>query len=164
MRLRDRQDKIERLLSIYKTSKKGPFEEAATHVRGEVDFSGALLKMDDLDQQNFDALRRAGIRTGVDARFTFETNVRGKDYFMAELKASQKVGEDLSNPSGNPPLSLSKVCYKANVTDWFSAVVVPIGAHCRDIESDASFSHQVKANVPPPARSHFKAQFVFLVT
>lgn len=150
MRLRDRQDKIERLLSIYKTSKKGPFEEAATHVRGGVDFSGAVWKMDNVDQQNFNDLRRAGLRTGVDAWFTFETNVRGKDYFVVELKASQKVGEDLTNFSGNPPLSLAKVFYKANITDWFSAVVIPIGAHCRDIEGDSSFLHQVRAIVPAP--------------
>ncbi|KAK4795381.1 hypothetical protein SAY86_013375 [Trapa natans] len=144
MRLRDRQDKIEKLLSIYKTSKKGPFEEAATHVRGEVDFSGALLKMDSVDQQNIDQLRIAGINTGVDARFTFETNVRGKDHFLVELKTSRKVGGDLNDISGNPSLSLAKVFYRANIADWFSAILIPIGAHCSDIVSDSSFLHQGK--------------------
>ncbi|OWM80937.1 uncharacterized protein LOC116193070 [Punica granatum] len=144
MRLRDRQDKIERLLSIYKTSNKGPFEEAGTRVRGEVDVSGAVLKMDTVDQQNFDALRRAGIRTGVNARFTFETQIRGKDYFVAELMASQKAAEDFTDFSGNLPLSLSKVFYKANITDWFSAAAIPIGAHCRDIGNDSSSSRQGK--------------------
>ncbi|KAK4804899.1 hypothetical protein SAY86_004716 [Trapa natans] len=159
MRLRDRQDKIEKLLSIYKTSKKGPFEDAATHVRGEIDFLGSLLNMDGFDQQNIDDLKRAGVRTGVNARFTFETNVRGKDYFIAELKASQKVGVDLTDLSGNPPLSLAKVFYKANIADWFSAVLIPIGAHCSDIESDSSFSHQGEGLTDKsPLRPPFSSQ------
>lgn len=68
--------------------------------------------------------------------------------FIAEIMTGQTVGEDLTDFSGDPPLSLAKIFYKVNVTDWFSTVAIPIGAHCRDIASNASSSLKVKADVP----------------
>ncbi|KAL9275173.1 hypothetical protein AKJ16_DCAP27038, partial [Drosera capensis] len=79
MKLRDRQDKVERVLTVYKTSKAGPFEGDRTHVRGEVDSSGALLFSEDLDQQNLESISSAGIRTGTVSRLILGTTVRQKD-------------------------------------------------------------------------------------
>ncbi|GFZ10470.1 hypothetical protein Acr_21g0010690 [Actinidia rufa] len=111
MKLRDRQDKVERVLSFYKSSKGSPFQEASTHVRGEVDMLGALLMMDNADQQNCDTIRRAGIRTGVHSS----------------------------------PLSLAKVFYAANISDWFSVAAIPVGAHCRDVGIATNSHHEKRA-------------------
>lgn len=139
MKLRDRQEKVERMLSFYKISMGNPFREASTHLRGEVDVLGALLMMDSADQQNCDALRRSGIRTGVESKFTFETTIRQKDTLVAEFVASQKEEENRGDVPGSA-LSLSKVSYIANVNHWFSAIAIPVGAQCRDFGVSTSSS------------------------
>ncbi|KAI4298409.1 hypothetical protein L6164_031974 [Bauhinia variegata] len=140
MKLRDRQDKVERMLSFYKPSKGSPFQESSTHVRGQVDLLGALLLMDRIDQQNLDAISRAGIRTGVDSRFIFETTIRQEDSLVVELVASQKGAEHLGDIQGSP-LSMAKLSYVANVNDWLSVLAIPVGAQCRDVglASNSSF-------------------------
>ncbi|CAK9143849.1 unnamed protein product [Ilex paraguariensis] len=140
MILRDRQDKVERMLSFYKSSKGSPFQESSTLVRGEVDVLGALLMMDNVDEQKRDAVRRAGIRTGIDLRFTFETTVRQKDTLVTEFVASERGQNDVLRS----PLSLAKVLYAADVSDWFSAVAVPVGARCRDVAITTNSSDQGK--------------------
>lgn len=142
MKLRDRQDKVERILS-YKSSTGSPFKEANTHVMGEVDVLGALLMKDNVDQQDYDAFNRAGMRTGIDSRFTFKTTIRQSDTLVAEFAASQKGQGYLGHDFGSP-LSLAKVLYVANVSDWFSAVAVPVGAQCRDVGFATDSAHQGK--------------------
>lgn len=142
MKLRDRQDKVEQILSFYKTSKGSPFQEASTHVRGEVEALGAILMMGDADQQHYDALDRAGIRTGVDSRFTFETTLRGKDILVADFVAAEK-GKGLIGDISGRPLSLAKLSYMANISDWISAVAIPVGAQFRDVDSTTNSIHQV---------------------
>lgn len=132
MKLRDRQDKVEKMLSFYKTAKGSPFQEFSTHVHGTVDLGGALLLVHKVDEQNHDALKRAGMRTGINSRFTFETSMREKDSLVAEFVACQDDDGSSDNLFGIP-LSLGKVMYSANVNDWFSAVVVPWGARCKDV-------------------------------
>ncbi|KAI4295605.1 hypothetical protein L6164_035631 [Bauhinia variegata] len=144
MKLRDRQEKVERVLSFYKTSKGGPFQEASTHVKGQVDLLGALLLMDRIDQQNLDAISRAGIRTGVDSRFTFETTIRQKDSLVVELVASQKGAKYPGDVQGSP-LSMEKLSYMANVNDWLSVTTIPVGAQCRDVGISSNSSHQGKS-------------------
>uniref|UniRef100_A0A5B7AXJ2 Uncharacterized protein n=1 Tax=Davidia involucrata TaxID=16924 RepID=A0A5B7AXJ2_DAVIN len=138
MKLRDRQDKVERMLSFYKSSKGSPFQEASTHVRGEIDILEALLMMDNVDQQNYGTIRRAGIRTGIQSRFTFESTIRQNDNLVVEFVASEKGQGDVLGS----PLSLAKVFYEANISDWCSAVAIPVGAHCRDVGVATSSSYQ----------------------
>ncbi|XP_021668114.2 uncharacterized protein LOC110655916 isoform X1 [Hevea brasiliensis] len=129
MKLRDRQDKVERTLSFYKASKRSPFQEASTHVRGEIDVLGAILLLGNVDQRHHDALGRAGIKTGIDSRFTFETTIREKDALLAELVGTTKCDDEVSLSA----LSLAKVSYIANISDWFSAIASPVGAQFRDL-------------------------------
>ncbi|XWS26827.1 hypothetical protein CRYUN_Cryun26dG0063400 [Craigia yunnanensis] len=142
MKIRDRQDKVERLLSFYKTSKGNPFQESSTLLRGEVDLLGAVLLMSKVDEEHWDGVGRAGIRTGVDSRFRFETTVRDKDSLGIEFVANQK--RDASNDGDvyGTPLSLSKLFYKANAGDWFSAIAIPFGAQFRDFGVAPDFSLQ----------------------
>ena len=144
MRLRDRQDKVEKVLSLYNTQRSSPFQENVTHVKGEVNVLGALLFMSVIDNHSFKALHRAGISTGIHSRLTFETTVRESDSLVAEFVANQKAKVDFGVDSGSE-LTLSKVLYKASVGDWMSATVVPVGARCRDVSIIANPSHQVCA-------------------
>ncbi|KAI3930760.1 hypothetical protein MKX01_037206 [Papaver californicum] len=86
MKLRDRQDKVERVLSFYKATKG---QEVNTRVRGEVNVVGSLLFLENADQQTCDTLNKAGMQTGIGSRFTFETIVREKDALMGEFTATQ---------------------------------------------------------------------------
>ncbi|KAF8023502.1 hypothetical protein BT93_F0876 [Corymbia citriodora subsp. variegata] len=144
MKLRDRQDKVERVLSFYKASKDSPFQEASTHVRGEVDVLGGLLKINNIDQQDYGAFPGAGIPTAIDTKFTFETIVREKDVLAAQFVAGQRGREHVNGFLESPPLSLAKVFYKAYLSDWFSVMAVPVGAQCRDVGVISSCFHQGK--------------------
>ncbi|KAI3730334.1 hypothetical protein L1987_61504 [Smallanthus sonchifolius] len=123
MKLRDRQDKVERLLS-FKSSKSSLFDETSTRVTGEIEALGLLLMIDRIDEDNREAIGRTGIKTGISSRFTFETTVREKDSVTAEFVAKGQL---------DGPLSLAKVIYAANVNDWCSVVAVPLGAKCSDV-------------------------------
>lgn len=142
MKLRDRQDKVERMLSFYRISKGSPNQEGGTLVRGEIDSIGALLMIHNADHENIELLRQAGIRTGLDSRFTFELNMRDKDTLSFELLSSHKGNINLADISGCP-LSLAKVFYTAHVSDWLSVYAIPVGAQCRDVAIVTNPSHQV---------------------
>lgn len=140
MKIRDRQEKVERVLSLYSSSKGNPFQDARTLVRGEVDIVGGLLLLDSINDQHRDAIQTAGVTTGIDFRFLFETTNRQKDRFVAEFVADGKGEANFSAGA----LSLAKVMYAANVSDWLSAVVVPLGAQCKDVAVKTSL-HQDKS-------------------
>ncbi|XP_076910933.1 uncharacterized protein LOC143568743 [Bidens hawaiensis] len=123
MKLRDRQDKVERILSL-KSSKPSPFSETSTRVRGEIEALGMVLMVDGINEDNQEAINRIGIKTGVNSRFTFETTVREEDSLTAEFVAKGQL---------DGSLSLAKVAYSANVNDWCSLVAVPLGAKCSDV-------------------------------
>ncbi|KAF8090674.1 hypothetical protein N665_0469s0011 [Sinapis alba] len=135
MKLRDRQEKVERILSSYKLSKGGPFQESSsTHVKGEVHVLGAMLLMGNTDEESFNG---QGVRPGLLSRFMFETSLRESDKLVAELVAGE--GDHSDGVSGKQ-LSLAKVFYKAEINDWFSAVAIPLGAHFRDFDDAALVS------------------------
>lgn len=144
MKLRHRQEKVERMLSSYKLSKGGPFQETSTHVKGEVHALGAMLLMGNTDEESLSGLDREGVRPGLLSRFMFETSLRESDKLVAELVAGYKAGEGDHHSdggvSGKQQLSLAKVFYKAEINDCFSAVAIPVGAHFRDIDADALVS------------------------
>lgn len=142
MKLRDRQDKVERILSLYKTAKGSPFQEVGTALRGEVDLLGALLMRHTVEHDDCNVLGRAGIRTGVDTRFSFETTVRDNDALVVEFVSGHK--HNLVEEGFVSPLSLSKVFYTANAGDWLSAFVIPMGGKCSDVAVVTNPSHQGK--------------------
>ena len=95
--------------------------------------------MDNVDQQNYDAIKRTGIHTGIHTTFTFETTILQKDTLAAEFVASGKGQEDVLGG----PLSLAKVSYAANISDWFSVAAIPVGAFCRDVGIATNSPNQV---------------------
>lgn len=140
MKLRDRQEKVERVLAFYKSSKGSPFQEASTNVRGEFDAVGAVLMIGTIDERKRNAVERT-IRTGIDSRLTFETTVREKDTLVTEFVGSERGQINIQGT----PLSLAKVLYAANISDWFSAVAIPVGGRCRDVAVPTS-SHEVDSS------------------
>ncbi|GMJ07422.1 hypothetical protein like AT1G11320 [Hibiscus trionum] len=142
MKLRERQDKVERLLSFYKASKVNPLQGSNTLFRGEVDFLAAVLLMSNVDGGHWDGVGRAGIRTRVDSKFRFETTVGDNDTFGVEFMANQRRVEDNNGDVYGTPLTLSKLFYKGNAGDWFSAMVIPFGAQFRDLDVASEFSLQ----------------------
>jgi len=139
MKLRDRQEKVERILSFYQSTKGGPFKESFTHVRGHLEFLGSLLVLSDVNQQNLDVVEKCGIRTGVDSRFIFETTIGEKCSGAAEFVATHGGREHCDEK----PLSLSKLSLTANFNDWFSLVAMPIGARGRDVAIASNSFDQV---------------------
>ncbi|XP_012451389.1 uncharacterized protein LOC105773805 isoform X1 [Gossypium raimondii] len=160
MKLRERQDKVERLLSFYKTSKENPFEGSNTLLRGEVDFLAALLLMSKVDDEHWDGVDQAGIRTMVDSRFRFATTVGGKDTFGVEFMANQKRIENSNGDVYGTPLTLSKLFYKGSAGDWFSAIAIPFGAQFRDLNVTSASSLQEEKGLtdlsfrPPMLHQH----------
>ncbi|KAK7409904.1 hypothetical protein VNO78_00293 [Psophocarpus tetragonolobus] len=139
MKLRERQEKVERVLSFYQSSKGGPFQESTTHLRGQVDFLGALLVFGDVNRPNFDVVNMLGNRTGVDSMFIFETTFGEKGTASAEFVATHGDWEHCQPK----PLSLAKLSLTANVNHWFSFVAMPLGARCRDVAVASNSFHQV---------------------
>ncbi|MBA0777470.1 hypothetical protein Gotri_005485 [Gossypium trilobum] len=160
MKLRERQDKVERLLSFYKTSKENPFEGPNTLLRGEVDFLAAVLLMSKVDDEHWDGVDQAGIRTMVDSRFRFATTVGGKDTFGVEFMANQKRIENSNGDVYGTPLTLSKLFYKGSAGDWFSAIAIPFGAQFRDLNVTSASSLQEEKGLtdlsfgPPMLHQH----------
>ncbi|KAJ4826976.1 hypothetical protein Tsubulata_050801 [Turnera subulata] len=142
MKLRERQEKVERLLSFYKTSKGSPFQEVKTHVKGEVDVLGGVLVMGDVNEEHNDALEIAGMGSGVSSRVTFETTIRQKDALVVEFVASHSGRGHNGDLSGSA-LTLDKVSYMANINDWFSIIAIPVGSRFRDLGNSLKSSNQV---------------------
>ena len=140
MKLRDRQEKLERVLAFFKSSKESPVQETSTHVRGEFDAVGALLMIGTIDGTKCRAIERA-IRTGIDSRLTFETTIREKYTLVAEFVGSERGQKSILGS----PLSLAKVLYAAHISDWCTAVAIPVCGRCRDVAVRTS-SREVNAS------------------
>lgn len=129
MRLRDRQDKVESVLSFYKFGKGFPFQEATTRVKAVIDVVAALPYVEDDFLRAMGSLDRTGTRTGINTRFTFETVLRQKDALVAELTTTQQRTAHQSRIFESP-LSLTTLMYSANINYWLSLVSIPLGARC----------------------------------
>ncbi|CAN0906184.1 hypothetical protein LINGRAHAP2_LOCUS24096 [Linum grandiflorum] len=143
MKVRERQDKLERVVSYQKVLKGSPFRDAATHVRGEIDALGVVLMTGDVDQLHNHLLGQAGMNGGVRSKISFEAPIREKDTLVAEFVTGQ-------NPIGHngdilgTTLCLSKVLFASHVRDWFSATIMPVGAQFRHLGFTTDSSNQIK--------------------
>ncbi|KAF6153279.1 hypothetical protein GIB67_003469 [Kingdonia uniflora] len=167
MKLRDRLDKHDRLLSsFHKSTTNGtPFNHSATHLSGEVDVGGALLLVDNVG--GCTALNEAGIRTGIHSRLTFQTNITSNDAFAAEFVSTQSDKANSDDVLGSP-LSLTKVMYSTNFNNCVSAVVIPWGARCKDVAVASNPLPQERTltdftSIGPPIFGHYHDVAVALI-
>ncbi|KAF6153909.1 hypothetical protein GIB67_023686 [Kingdonia uniflora] len=116
MKLRDRLDKHDRLLSsFYKST---PFNHSTTHLSGELDVGGALLLVDNVG--------------GVGGAPRLMKQELGPEFIQAEFVSAQSDKANSDDVLGCP-LSLTKVMYSTNFNNCVSAVVIPWGARCKDV-------------------------------
>lgn len=133
MRVTERLDKLEFHTGLRKSKTQASLGEGAakTRLKGEVCAGGAFLLLDDQSSRySRAALEQAGLHTGMDARFTFETFYRERDVMITECSAGHS-GSDGSVLGG--PISVTKLVYNARVTDDLNVVVAPLGARGSDI-------------------------------
>ena len=134
MQLRDRQEKVEKVLTLFKSHKTGPFAEESTRVKGLVNFAGALA----LSSKEGAEPDGSGANSGISSQFAFRTSVRNKDSLLAELATDSRYVYQENDDLMGSPLVLSKVMYVANVGGDMSVAAVPVGARCDDFSTDPS--------------------------
>jgi len=142
MQLRERQEKVERVLSLFKASKVGPFAEESTQVKGVINVAGSLSR------------ESSEAESGISSRFVFQTTVRKKDSLFAELVTDHRYMSQENDQIGSP-LVLSKVLYLSNINDSLSVAAVPIGAKCDDFSDDPNLREEhwlasLRSSLRPP--------------
>ncbi|CAK9233415.1 unnamed protein product [Sphagnum jensenii] len=134
LKVRERLDKLEHHTGL-RRSKAASGEDstgpAKTHLKGEVNAGTAFVLMEDNSSRcSRAAIVQAGLHTGLDIRFTFETPFREKDLLLTQCTAGNS-GSDRSILGG--PISITKIIYSAHVTDDLTVMVAPLGAHGSDM-------------------------------
>jgi hypothetical protein len=134
LKVRERLDKLEHHTGL-RRSKAASGEDstgpAKTHLKGEVNAGTAFVLMEDNSSRcSRAAIVQAGLHTGLDIRFTFETPFREKDLLLTQCTAGHS-GSDRSILGG--PISITKIIYSAHVTDDLTVMVAPLGAHGSDM-------------------------------
>ncbi|CAN6162682.1 unnamed protein product [Urochloa humidicola] len=142
MQLRERQEKVERVLSLFKASKVGPFAEESTRVKGVINVAGSLSR------------ESSEAESGISSRFVFQTTVRKKDSLFAELVTDPRYMSQENDHIGSP-LVLSKVMYLSNINDSLSVAAVPVGARCDDFSTDPNLREEhwlasLRSSLRPP--------------
>uniref|UniRef100_J3MHR0 FYVE-type domain-containing protein n=1 Tax=Oryza brachyantha TaxID=4533 RepID=J3MHR0_ORYBR len=137
MQLREKQEKIERVLMSYKLSKSGPFAEESTRLKGVINVAGSLSSKNKKDS----APENSETNSGISSQFLFQTNVRKKDSLLVELITDHWCLSSENDPIGSP-FVLSKVMYLANINDSLSVAAVPVGARCDDFSTDPNLQEE----------------------
>ncbi|KAH9320344.1 hypothetical protein KI387_043940 [Taxus chinensis] len=75
-------------------------------------------------------VEQARMKTGTEVKFTFETFFRERDLLVTECIAGQGCISDGDVLGGM--LTLGKILYSANINDYLSLSVVPLGAKGKD--------------------------------
>jgi hypothetical protein len=133
MQLRERQEKVERVISLFKATKVGPFAEESTRVKGVVNVAGSLPR--DISEAE----------SCISSRFVFEAPVRKKDSLFAELSTEHSYVSQ-ENDHIETPFALSKLMYLSNISDSFSVAVVPKGARCKDFSTDQNIREVISSD------------------
>ena len=129
MKLRERLEKIEQI--------RRPSDQqggAKTRLKGEAKAGVAFVLIDDISnsRQARDALVNAGMQSGLDVSFTFETRFRERDTLITQCVSGQGSSVGDGRALGGS-LALGKVQYVTHVSDDISLSFVPLGAQGKDV-------------------------------
>jgi len=92
---------------------------------------GAFVLMEDSCSQYAEAaIGQAGLQTGLDVKFSFETPFRTSDVLVTQCSAGHAVGD---GSLAARPISVTKIVYSAHLTDQVRVTVSPIGAQANDM-------------------------------
>ncbi|KAL2634500.1 hypothetical protein R1flu_005979 [Riccia fluitans] len=133
LKVRERLDKLEHKTGLRGKTHGDSLTGARTNLRGEVSSGGAfIIAEDSACVHSRSSLQHAGLKTGLDVRFTFETPVREGDTLTTQVGVGQGSGLGDGNSFGGP-LSLQKINYVAQINDSLSLSVAPLGARASDM-------------------------------
>ncbi|MCO5554737.1 hypothetical protein L7F22_008271 [Adiantum nelumboides] len=127
-------EKLDQVASAKHTDTVRHFSGAGkTNLQGEVKAGLAFVMLEDSSSRHSrGSLEQAGMQTGVDVKFTFETPFREKDLLITECIAGQGSSVGEGRALGGP-MSLAKVQYLAHINDNISISFVPMGARGIDV-------------------------------
>ncbi|KAF8672598.1 hypothetical protein HU200_049285 [Digitaria exilis] len=158
MKLKDKHDQIEHILSLYKSGKGLEFLHLPIQVKIALDAVGALFLVDGNEfEQAKETLDKAGKRTGLSSRFIFESKTRGKDTIAAELSTKLGAGAHFGDATGRP-VELTRLQYNARINKWLSMILVPFGAQCNNFAHSSSMIQNLQSQAsfdgPPSFLEH----------
>ncbi|TVU01123.1 hypothetical protein EJB05_53422, partial [Eragrostis curvula] len=156
MKLLDRHEQIERILSLYKNGKGFQFPDFPIRVKIALDAVGALFLIDgDEFKKAKGVLDKAGYHTGLSSRFVFESKTSGKDTIAAELATRLEAGVHHLGEAVGRSVELTRLQYCARINKKLSMILVPFGAQCNNFLRDPrSLQSQATFHGPPSFFDH----------
>ncbi|CAM6118859.1 unnamed protein product [Calypogeia fissa] len=136
LKIRERLEKLEHHTGARrgKNSTDGLAGGLKTTMKGEVNAGAAYVLVDDLTTNLARySLQHAGLLTGLDVKFTFETPVRENDVLTTQCGVGGQGSGELDSTILGGPISLQKVNYVAQINDALSLAVAPLGAKASDM-------------------------------
>ncbi|KAL6643191.1 hypothetical protein ACP70R_021372 [Stipagrostis hirtigluma subsp. patula] len=159
MKLLDKHEQLERILSLYKNGKGFQFPDLPIRVKIALDAVGALFLVDgDEFKQARSVLDKAGHRTGISSRFVFESKTRGKDTIAAELSTRLGAGGHHHGEATGRPVELTRLQYCARINKQLSMILVPLGAQCSNFLHDSGTIQNLQSQASfdgPPLFSEY---------
>lgn len=133
LKVRERLDKLEHKTGLRGRTHGDALTSARTNLRGEVNAGGAFVIVEDSSSAHSRAsLQYAGLKTGLDVRFTFTTPMREGDMLTTQCGVGQGSGMSDDHSFGGP-LILQKINYLAQINDSLSVSIAPLGARASDM-------------------------------
>ncbi|KAJ1295460.1 hypothetical protein BS78_01G226100 [Paspalum vaginatum] len=145
MKLRDKHDQIEHILSLYRRGQGFQLLDLPVQVKIALSAVGALFLVDgDEFKQAKETLDNLGKRTGLSSTFVFESKTRGKDTIAAELSTKYGEGVQFGEAAGRP-IELTRLQYCAHINKWLSMILVPFGAQCNNFLHSSSMAQNLQS-------------------
>eukprot|EP00850_Spirogloea_muscicola_P003012 SM000012S25274 [mRNA] locus=s12:18229:23689:+ [translate_table: standard] len=136
LKARERLDKLEHHTGLRRL--KGPADPQGgprTRLKGEVTAGAAYVHVDpsagDIARSALEQLDRAGMKTGLQVRFRFETPFRKYDSLSTQFIAGYEDRSGSHLTGG--PLLLEKVMYTTELSEEVTIKAAPIGANGKDM-------------------------------
>ncbi|WVZ59087.1 hypothetical protein U9M48_009287 [Paspalum notatum var. saurae] len=159
MKLKDKHDQIEHILSLYRSGKGFQLLDLPVHVKIALSAVGALFLVDGNEfKQAKETLDNLGKRTGLSSTFVIESKTRGKDTIAAELSTKFGEGAQFGEAAGGRPIELTRLQYSAQINKWLSMILVPFGAQCNNFLHSSSMVQNLQSQAffdgPPSFLEH----------
>ncbi|MCO5604339.1 hypothetical protein L7F22_058504 [Adiantum nelumboides] len=131
MKLREKFEKLEQVTQA--RLKQEQLGGARTHLKGQVKAGTAFVVIENESIRcSRDSLELAGMQTGLDVKFTFETPFRENDMLITQIVSGQSSSVGDQSTLGGP-LNFGKLHYVAHVSEDISLSIVPLGAQGQDV-------------------------------
>ncbi|KAI5064996.1 hypothetical protein GOP47_0019691 [Adiantum capillus-veneris] len=131
IKLREKLEKLEQVAQPHQKQER--LGAARSHLKGEVRAGTAFVGLQEENiKHSRDSLELAGMQTGLDVRFTFETPFRESDVLITQIVSGQSSSMGGERALGGP-LRLGKLHYVAHINDDVSLSILPFGAQGQDV-------------------------------